>query len=335
MIPTNTAYTAAVAHQTEAIYRRIAHVVERAEWEEQAPLVAEINALKAERNAVILAHNYMASEIFYGVADLTGDSLALAKRARNSDAEVIVVAGVHFMAETAKLLNPQKRVLISEPAAGCSLAEAITPQDVRTLRERYPGVPIVAYVNTPAAVKAEVDVCCTSGNAVQLVKALAAPRVIVVPDEYLGLWIAEQLPEVEVITFDGHCEVHQRFSGQQVRALRADHPGVVVLAHPECSPEVTREADFVGSTAAMEAFVDRQRPGKLLMLTECSMSDNVAGRFPKIEFVRPCTLCPHMKRITLENLRDALRELRYEVVIAKELAVRARRSVERMFELVP
>jgi quinolinate synthase len=281
---------------------------------------------------VILAHNYMTPEIFHCVADVVGDSLALAREAARIDAGVIVMAGVHFMAETAKLLNPGKTVLIPDPLAGCSLAESITAADVRALRLRHPGVPIVAYVNTSAAVKAEVDICCTSGNARKVVESLSVRRVIMLPDKYLAANVAKET-EVEIIPWDGACIVHERFSGADVRQLREDQPGVVVLAHPECPPDVLDEADFAGSTAQMSAYVGRNKPSRVVLLTECSMSDNVAVAHPEVEFVRPCNLCPHMKRITLPAIRRALETMRTEVIIDPVLAARARLAVERMVAL--
>jgi quinolinate synthase len=245
------------------------------------------------------------------------------------EADVIVLAGVHFMAETAKLLNPSKTVLIPDLGAGCSLADSITPEDVRLLRQTYPGVPIVTYVNTSAAVKAESDICCTSGNAKAVVESLGVDRVIMLPDEYLAKNIASQT-HVKVITWKGHCEVHERFSADEVRQLRENHPGVVVLAHPECPPEVVAEADFAGSTAAMASYVATRRPPRVMLLTECSMSDNIATEHPGLEFIRPCNLCPHMKRITLGNIRHALETMRHEVTIEPEIAARARLAVERM-----
>ncbi len=293
------------------------------------PLLAEIEALKAKRRAVVLAHNYMTPDIFHGVADLGGDSLALARMAAATDADVIVMAGVHFMAETAKLMCPGKTVLIPDPRAGCSLAESITGADVRLLRERYPGVPVVSYVNTSADVKAESDICCTSSNAVAVVESLGSDRVIFLPDQYLGRWVASQTG-VEVILWEGSCMVHERFTGEELRAYRAGHPGIKVIAHPECPPDVLAEADFVGSTAGMISWVDKNRPRRVVMVTECSMSDNVAAEMPDVEFVRPCNLCPHMKRITLEGIARSLREMRHEVTIDPAVALRARLSVTRM-----
>ncbi len=327
-------YSADIAEATRPIYERVKRVIPAVEWPFHAPLVHEINRLKRERNAVILAHNYQTPEIFHGVADIVGDSLALAAKATQTDADVIVLAGVHFMAETAKLLNPAKTVLIPDTGAGCSLAESITAADVRLLRERYPGVPVVAYVNTSAEVKAEVDICCTSGNAVEVVESLGAPRVIMLPDEYLAKYVATQT-SVEIIAWKGHCEVHERFTGDEIREFRGRFDDLVVIAHPECPPDVLEAADFVGSTARMVDFVADRRPPRVLMVTECSMSDNVAAASPETEFVRPCNLCPHMKKITLANILDSLRTLEPQVSIAAEVAERARRSVERMLAVKP
>ena len=323
---------AAVLTRTAPLYERVRRVIPAMEWPVFADDVDAILALKRERNAVILAHNYQTPEIFHCVADVVGDSLALARRAVDTEADVIVLAGVHFMAETAKLLNPDKTVLIPDLGAGCSLADSITPEDVRLMRATYPGVPIVTYVNTSAAVKAESDVCCTSGNAKRIVEKLGVPKVIMLPDEYLARNIAAET-DVEIIAWKGHCEVHERFSPAEVRQLREDHPGVIVLAHPECPPEVVAEADFSGSTALMSDYVAEHKPARVVLLTECSMSDNVAVQHPSVDFIRPCNLCPHMKRITLANIREALEANRHEVTIDPAVAVAARRAVERMLEL--
>ncbi|MDH4144284.1 MAG: quinolinate synthase NadA [Acidimicrobiia bacterium] len=292
--------------------------------------IEAINALKRERNAIVLAHNYMTPDIYHGVADLTGDSLGLARAAAVTDADVIVFAGVHFMAETAKITCPERTVLIPDPAAGCSLAESITGADVRALRERHPGVPIVAYVNTSAEVKAEVDICCTSGNAVEVVRSLGTDRVVFLPDRYLGMWVAQQVPEIEVVLWDGACMVHERFSGADLRGYRAATPGVQIIAHPECPPDVAAEADYVGSTAGMIDFVKQRRPERVVMVTECSMADNVALETPGVEFIRPCSLCPHMKRITLAKIRRCLETMSPEVTVPAHIAERARRSVDAM-----
>ena len=318
--------------RTAPLYDRVKSVIPSIEWPAFAEDIDAILALKRERDAVILAHNYQTPEIFHCVADIVGDSLALAREAMKVDAGTIVLAGVHFMAETAKLLNPAKRVLIPDPGAGCSLAASITAADVRLLRQRYPGVPVVSYVNSSAAVKAESDVCCTSGNAKKIVESLGVPKVIMLPDEYLAQNIAADTG-VEIVTWAGHCEVHERFTAQDIRQLRAGHPGIVVLAHPECPPEVVGESDFTGSTAAMIDFVDAKRPARVVLVTECSMSDNVAVQHPEVEFIRPCNLCPHMKQITLPKIRRALETMGHEVTIDPAVAQPARRAVERMLEV--
>ncbi|MBB5702312.1 quinolinate synthase [Ochrobactrum daejeonense] len=311
------------------LYDRVAKIMPKAEWLGFESDVAAILELKKKRNAVILAHNYQTPEIFHCVADIVGDSLALARKAAEVDADVIVLAGVHFMAETAKLLNPSKTVLIPDLGAGCSLADSITPQDVALLREAHPGVPIVTYVNTSAAVKAASDICCTSGNAKKVVESLGVPRVLMIPDEYLAQNVARET-DVEILSWHGHCEVHERFTPDDIRELRDSHPGVMVLAHPECPPEVVAAADFAGSTAVMSDYVGEKKPQRVVLLTECSMSDNVAVDHPDVEFIRPCNLCPHMKRITLANIREALEQNRHEVTVDAALMEPARRAVERM-----
>ena len=311
------------------LYDRVAKVLPKAEWLGFEDDVAAILELKKKRNTVILAHNYQTPEIFHCVADIVGDSLALARKAAEVEADVIVLAGVHFMAETAKLLNPGKTVLIPDMAAGCSLADSITPEDVALVREAHPGVPIITYVNTSAAVKAASDICCTSGNAKKVVESLGVPRVLMIPDEFLAQNVARET-NVEILAWHGHCEVHERFTPDDIRELRESHPGVVVLAHPECPPEVVAVADFAGSTAVMSDYVGEKKPQRVVLLTECSMSDNVAVDHPDVEFIRPCNLCPHMKRITLANIRDALENNRHEVTVDAALMEPARRAVERM-----
>lgn len=321
-----------VEAETAHLYERVKTIIPPIEWPFFAPYVKAINDLKAVRNAVILAHNYQTPEIYNCVADIVGDSLQLAREATRVDAEVIVQAGVHFMAETSKILNPAKTVLIPDSRAGCSLAESITGADVRLLRERYPGVPIVAYVNTSAEVKAEVDICCTSSNAVQVVESLGADRVIFLPDRYLAKYVASQT-QVKIIAWHGACEVHERFTGEELRRYREAEPGIQIIAHPECPPDVIAEADFTGSTAHMIDWVKTRRPHKVVMVTECSMADNVKAEAPGVEFVRPCNLCPHMKRITLAKILDSLLTMEEEIVIDPVVAERARRSVERMINL--
>ena len=324
-------YTPKLAAATAPLYRHVKSVIPDVEWPLHAPYVAAINELKKQRNAVLLAHNYMTPEIFHCVADITGDSLALARRAVDTDADVIVLAGVHFMAETAKLLNPDKTVLMPDMRAGCSLADSITASDIRALRQQHPGVPVVTYVNTSAEVKAESDICCTSGNAVAIVESLGVDKVIFLPDEYLANYVALQT-DVEIITWKGHCEVHERFTAEELEDFRKAHDGLVIIAHPECPPDVLEAADYVGSTAQMTEFVQAKRPARVLMVTECSMSDNVAADVPDVEFIRPCNLCPHMKRITLANIYEALESLEPAIEIDPAVAGRARLAVERMLE---
>jgi len=330
------AYTPEIERETRPILERVSTIIPPVEWPIHAPYIAEIMRLKRERNAVILAHNYQVPEIFHTVADIVGDSLGLAMEAAKTRADVIVLCGVHFMAETAKLVNPEKTVLIPDMRAGCSLAESITAADVRLLRERYPGVPVVTYVNTSAAVKAESDICATSGNAVKIVNSLDAPRVIFLPDEYLAKYVASQT-DVEIIAWKGHCEVHERFTGEQIRRYREGEPGLVVLAHPECPPDVLAEADYVGSTQGMVDYVGRRAQeastSRIVMITECSMASNVAANYPQLDFLRPCNLCPHMKRNTLPKVLHCLQAMEYEVTVDPAVATRARAAVERMLEI--
>jgi quinolinate synthase len=323
-------YTPEVVRATAAIRDKVRPVIPDLEWPVHAPYIAAINELKRQRNAVVLAHNYQTPEIFHGVADFVGDSLALAQQGAKTDADVIVLAGVHFMAETAKILSPEKTVLIPDLQAGCSLAASITAADIRLLRQRYPGVPVVTYVNTSAAVKAESDICCTSANAVAVVESLGVDRVIFLPDEFLGKYVASQT-DVQLILWKGHCEVHERFTGKELRAYREAQGGdVEILAHPECPQDVLAEADFVGSTAAMIRHVGEERPRRVVMITECSMSDNVAVEYPDVEFIRPCNLCPHMKRITLPKILRSLQTMEHQVEIDPQVIDRARVALERM-----
>ncbi|HTW84892.1 MAG TPA: quinolinate synthase NadA [Candidatus Sulfotelmatobacter sp.] len=325
-------FTPEIAERTRPIYDRVARVIPAVEWPVHAPYVDAINRLKRERNAVILAHNYQTPEIFHGVADIVGDSLQLAREAQRAQADTILVCGVHFMGETAKILNPSRRVIVPDARAGCSLAESITAADVRALRARHPGVPIVTYVNTSAEVKAESDVCCTSSNAVRVVEALGVPTVIMIPDEFLANYVAANT-SVEIIAWKGHCEVHERFRGVDVESLRETEEGVLVIAHPECPPDVIAAADFAGSTAAMIDFVRDRAPQRVVLLTECSMSDNVAAEFPNVAFVRPCNLCPHMRRNTLPKILRALETLQDEVLVDESVRVRAQASLDRMMAI--
>lgn len=329
-------YSDEVKAATDHLYDEVKDFITPMEWPGIAPLVYGINKLKAERHAVILAHNYMTPDIFNLVGDFRGDSLQLAREAANVDAEVIVQAGVHFMAETSKILAPEKTVLIPDMEAGCSLAESITGADIRLIKQKYPGIPVVTYVNTTADVKAETDVCCTSSNAVQVVEHVAAEwgvdKVILIPDKYLARNVAA-VTDIEIITWDGRCEVHEQFTAEDIEGLREAHPGVVILAHPECPPDVLEAADFAGSTSALSNYVSERHPNKVVLLTECSMSDNVASANPDVEFVKPCNLCPHMKRITLENIFDALKDMKHEVLIDEDVRIQAKKAIDAMLAL--
>src|SRR3954468_9224482 len=332
------AFTPEVELATRPAWEKVKRHITPMEWRLQAPLIAEINRLKRERNAVILAHNYMTPEIFHGVGDYVGDSLGLAREAAKSDAAVIVQAGVHFMAETSKVLAPEKRVLIPDLRAGCSLASSITGADVRLIKARHPGVPVVTYVNTTAEVKAETDICCTSANAVQVVEEAArewgTDRVILIPDEFLARNVARQT-DIKIIAWQGRCEVHERFTAADILEIKAAWPDAEVLAHPECPAEVLEVSDFAGSTAAMNDYVIKRQPKRVVLITECSMADNVAADAPDTEFLRPCNLCPHMKLISLQNIYEALLHDRYEVTVEAEIADRARLAVQRMIDLPP
>jgi len=325
-------WTPEVERATAHLYEKVKSVIPPVEWPFMAPYVKAINELKRERNAVILAHNYQTPEIFHCVGDVGGDSLKLAIEATKVKADVIVQCGVHFMAETSKILNPSKTVLIPDSRAGCSLASSITGEDVRLLRERFPGVPVVAYVNTSADVKAKVDICCTSSNAVQVVESLGSDTVIMVPDQYLAKYVASKT-SVKIIAWKGACEVHERFTGDELRSYRAADPSIQIIAHPECPPDVIAEADFTGSTAHMIDWVRKNQAKRIVMVTECSMADNVQAELPQVDFVKPCNLCPHMKRITLPKILDSLLHMREEIVIDPMIADKARRSVERMVNL--
>ncbi len=331
-------FTPQVEAETADIYARLKSKVSPLEWQLQAPLIAAINRLKREMNAVILAHNYMTPDIFHGVGDYVGDSLGLAREAAQSTADIIVQGGVHFMAETSKILAPQKTVLIPDARAGCSLAASITGEQVRLIKQRYPGLPVVTYVNTTADVKAETDICCTSANAVQVVEHIAAEwgvdTVIMLPDQFLAKNVARQT-DIKIIAWAGACEVHERFDAQDIADVRAAHPGAIVLAHPECPPDVIAASDFTGSTTAMSDYVTKNKPKQVVLITECSMADNVASDAEGVEFLRPCNLCPHMKRITLQGIYDSLRFHQHEVTVAPDLIPRAALAVQRMIDMPP
>ena len=325
-------FNSEVKKATAELYNRVEKFIPEVEWQFHAPLIYEINRLKKEKNIAILTHNYQTPEIFHCVSDIVGDSLKLAYEARDSKADTIVLCGVHFMAETAKILSPEKNVLIPDERAGCSLSESITADDIRLLKQKYPGVPVVTYVNTSAEVKAETDVCCTSGNAKHVVESLGTDKVIFLPDEYLAKNIAKQT-NVEIIAWKGRCEVHERFTAEEILAYKNQHKNIVVLAHPECSPDVVAVSDFSGSTAGMNNYVKNNQPQKVIMVTECSMSDNVAIENPNVEFIRPCNLCPHMKRISLKKIFDAIRYNQYQVEVNKDIINKARISIDRMLEI--
>jgi len=329
---TNLAFTEEVARATAPIHDKLADQYDERIWQTLAPYIHEINRLKKEKNAVILAHNYMTPDIFHGVADIVGDSLALAREAAKTDADIIVQCGVHFMAETSKVLCMDKKVLIPDMKAGCSLAEGISAADIKLLREKYPGVPIVTYVNTSAEVKAESDICCTSWNAVKIVNALDEDEVLMVPDQYLAAY-TQTKTDKKIYTWQGSCIVHERFTPEDIRTFREKYPGVTVLAHPECPSDVLQEADYTGSTQQMIDYVEGEKPSRVVLITECSMSDNVAAAHPEMELIRPCQLCPHMKRITLPKILTALQTEEPEVTVDPEIAARARIAVDKMLEL--
>ena len=314
------------------IYNKISKVIPNIEWDFHAPYIKKINKLKKDKNAVILAHNYQTPEIYHGVADIAADSLALAIEASKTKADIIVLCGVHFMAETAKLMNPKKKVLIPDMDAGCSLASSITGEDVRMLKEKYPGVPVVSYVNTSAEVKAESDVCCTSANAVKVVESLGVDRVIFLPDHYLANYVQKNT-KVKIISWQGTCIVHEKFTGNEVKDIREQNPGIKIIAHPECPPDVISASDFAGSTSSMVRYVKEKKPKKVLLVTECSMSDNIQIENPDVEFIKPCNLCPFMKKITLKKILDCLEKESNEIKIGDNIAARARKSVTRMADI--
>ena len=315
--------------ETDHIYQKVSKHIPEVEWAFHAPLIHKINKLKKEKNAVVLAHNYQTPEIFYGIADIAADSLALAVEAEKTSADIIVMCGVHFMAETAKLMNPNKKVLLPDMGAGCSLASSITGKDVRMLKEKYPGVPVVTYVNTSAEVKAESDVCCTSANAVKVVESLGVDKVIFLPDHYLANYVQKNT-KVKIISWQGTCIVHEKFTGKEVEDIRKENPEIKVIAHPECPPDVISASDFAGSTSNMVKYVKEKQPKKVLLVTECSMSDNVQIENPNVQFIKPCNLCPHMKKITLNKIYDCLKNETNEIKIGHNIAAMARKSVKRM-----
>ena len=321
-----------IKKETKSIYEKISKTIPEVEWSIHAPYIYEINKLKKEKNAVILAHNYQTPEIYHGISDYSADSLALAIEASKTKADLIVMCGVHFMAETAKLMSPNKKVLLPDMRAGCSLSSSITGDDVRELKRKNPGVPVVSYVNTSAEVKAETDVCCTSANAVKIVNSLGVKKVIFLPDDYLAKYVASQT-DVQIISWKGTCEVHEKFTDTEINEIRKNNPDIKVIAHPECPPDVIKASDFAGSTSGMIKYVKDNQPKKVMMVTECSMSDNIQIDNPNVEFIRPCNLCPHMKRITLPKILDCLKNETNEIVMSKETIEKARKSVERMAQI--
>jgi len=325
-------FTNQIKKATAPIYRKISKVLPEIEWSTHAPYIYEINQLKKEKNAVILAHNYQTPEIYHGVSDFSADSLALAVEAAKTKADIIIMCGVHFMAETAKLMSPEKKVFLPDMTAGCSLAASITGEDVRNLKKKYPGVPVVSYVNTSADVKAETDVCCTSANAVKIVKSLGVNKVIFLPDDYLARYVASQT-DVEIISWKGTCEVHEQFNDEEINEIRKNNPGIKIIAHPECPPDVINVSDFAGSTSGMIKYVKDYQPKKVMMVTECSMSDNVQVDNPNVEFIKPCNLCPHMKKITLPKVLECLKNETNEIILDHKTIEKARKSVERMAEI--
>ena len=324
--------SAEIKKVTDPIYQKISATVPEIEWTTHAPYIYKINKLKKEKNAVILAHNYQTPEIYHGISDFSADSLALAVEAAKTKADIIVMCGVHFMAETAKLMSPNKKVLLTDMRAGCSLSSSITGEDVRNLKKQYPDVPVVSYVNTSADVKAETDVCCTSANAVKIVNSLGVKRVIFLPDDYLAKYVASKT-DVEIISWKGTCEVHEKFNDQEINEIRKNNPGIKIIAHPECPPDVIQASDFTGSTSGMIKYVKDKQPKKVMMVTECSMSDNVQIDNPNVEFIRPCNLCPHMKKITLPKILDTLENEKNEIIMDDTTIQKARKSVERMTKI--
>ena len=324
--------SAEIKKVTDPIYQKISNTVPEIEWTTHAPYIYKINKLKKKKNAVILAHNYQTPEIYHGISDFSADSLALAVEAAKTEADIIVMCGVHFMAETAKLMSPDKKVLLPDMSAGCSLSSSITGEDVRKLKKQYPGVPVVSYVNTSADVKAETDVCCTSANAVKIVNSMNSKKVIFLPDDYLAKYVASQT-DVEIISWKGTCEVHEQFNDEEINEIRKNNPGIKIIAHPECPPDVIKASDFTGSTSGMIKYVKDNQPEKVMMVTECSMSDNVQVDNPNVKFIRPCNLCPHMKKITLPKILDCLENETNEIIMDSITLEKARNSVERMVKI--
>ena len=324
--------TTEIKKAPDPIYKKISSTIPEIEWLTHAPYIYKINKLKKEKNAIVIAHNYQTPEIYHGISDFSADSLALAVEAAKTNADIIVMCGVHFMAETAKLMSPNKKVLLPDMSAGCSLSSSITGEDVKKLKKNYPGVPVVSYVNTSADVKAETDVCCTSANAVKIVNSLGVKKVIFLPDDYLAKYVASQT-DVQIISWRGTCEVHEQFNDEEINEIRKNNPGIKIIAHPECPPDVIKASDFTGSTSGMIKYVKDKQPEKVMMVTECSMSDNVQIDNPNVKFIRPCNLCPHMKKITLPKILDCLENETNEIIMDSTTIEKARSSVERMVKI--
>lgn len=324
-------FTDEIEKQTADFREKTKDIIPFAEYAFFAPYVAEINRLKKEKNAVILAHNYMTPDIFHGVADIVGDSLSLAIEASKTDADIIIQCGVHFMAETSKILNPSKKILLPDLNAGCSLAASITGEDVRLLKQKYPNVPVVTYVNTSADVKAETDICCTSSNALDIVSSLESDTVIFIPDKFLAQNIAQQTNK-KIITWAGSCMVHELFNAKEIERYKAEHPNTLVLAHPECPPEVVAVADFTGSTSGINRYVNDNKPASVMLITECSMADNIMAHNPDVEFVKPCKFCPHMKQISLPKILNCLVSESPEITLDAHIIERAKGAVQRMID---
>ncbi len=322
-----------VPEMYEKLKYKLHDIVPDVELRYKAELAVEINRLKAEKNAVILGHNYMEPALYYSIPDFVGDSLELSRKAAQTDKDIIIFCGVKFMAETAKILNPNKTVLLPAKEAGCSLAARITAEDVCALKRQYPGVPVVTYVNTYADVKAESDVCCTSGNAAAVVNSFDTDTIIFLPDEYLAKNVARETGK-NLIGWRGRCEVHEKFTVQDIKDIREQFPDVAILAHPECSPEVTAASDFTGSTSAMIRYVQQTQAGRYLILTECAMGDNIAAANPHKEMLRLCSVrCPHMNQITLEDTLKSLQFIQYVIEVPEDIRIRAARAVERMIAI--
>ena len=317
---------------SDEIYSKISKSIPEAEWKIHAPIIDKINKLKKEKNTIILAHNYQTPEIYHGVADISADSLALAIEAAKTSANKIIMCGVHFMAETAKLMSPNKKVFLPDMSAGCSLSSSITGSDVRLLKQKYPGVPVVSYVNTSADVKAETDVCCTSANAVKVVESLNVEKVIFLPDKYLADYVAKNT-KVKIISWEGTCVVHEQFTRKEIEEIKSQNPGIKIIAHPECPPDVIAASDFAGSTSGMIDYVKNKQPKKVMLVTECSMSDNVEADNPDVSFIKPCNLCPYMKKINLKKILDCLENETNEIILDSKTIEAARKSVIRMTEI--